>query len=66
MPTGTLQVRVTTSDGTLPVSEATVKISDALGHIVEILTETCVQSALTIVQKNYWKGEKIKGLTKRQ
>ncbi|MCL2837554.1 MAG: hypothetical protein FWE04_00575 [Oscillospiraceae bacterium] len=38
MPTGTLQMKVSTADGTLPVFDATVKVSDALGHIVYTLT----------------------------
>jgi len=38
MTTGTLQVRVTTADGVMPVSDATVKVRDALGHTVHALT----------------------------
>jgi len=38
MPHGTLQVKVSTADGAIPVFNATVKVSDALGHIVETLT----------------------------
>ena len=38
MNNGTLQVKVTTSEGTVPVSGAHVKIGDAFGHIVHTLT----------------------------
>jgi len=38
MTGGTLQMNVSTSDGAVPVSDANVKISDALGHIVYTLT----------------------------
>jgi len=38
MTTGTLQIRVTTADGVMPVSDATVKVRDALGHTVHALT----------------------------
>ena len=38
MPTGTLQVKVTTGDGAMPVSDATVRVRDALGGIVFVLT----------------------------
>jgi len=37
MTTGTLQVKVTTADGVMPVSDATVKVRDALGHTVHAL-----------------------------
>jgi len=38
MPTGTLQVKVSTAEGALPVFDATVKVRDALGHTVHALT----------------------------
>jgi len=38
MPHGTLQIKVSTAEGVVPVFDATVKVSDALGHIVETLT----------------------------
>ena len=38
MPHGTLQIKVSTANGAVPVFEATAKVSDALGHIVETLT----------------------------
>ena len=38
MPTGTLQVKVTTGDGAVPVSEATVRVRDALGGIAFVLS----------------------------
>ena len=34
MPHGTLQVKVSTANGAVPVSGATVKVNDALGHTV--------------------------------
>ena len=37
MTNGTLQVKVTTADGAFPVSDATVKVRDALGHTVHSL-----------------------------
>jgi len=37
MTTGTLQTKVTTADGIVPVSDATVKIRDAFGHTVFVL-----------------------------
>jgi len=37
MTTGTLQVKVTTADGVVPVSDATVKVRDAMGHTVHAL-----------------------------
>ena len=38
MTSGTLQIKVSTADGTIPVNNASVKVNDALGHIVHILT----------------------------
>ena len=38
MTTGTLQMRVTTADGAVPVPDATVKVRDGQGHTVEALT----------------------------
>ena len=38
MSSGTLQIKITTGDGAVPVSEATVRIRDALGGIVFVLT----------------------------
>ena len=38
MSSGTLQISITTGDGAVPVSEATVRIRDALGGIVFVLT----------------------------
>ena len=38
MTNGTLQVKVSTADGAIPVSDASVKIRDAQGHTVEALT----------------------------
>jgi len=38
MTTGTLQMRITTADGVMPVPDATVKVLDALGHTVHLLT----------------------------
>jgi len=41
MTTGTLQIRVTTADGVMPVSDATVKVRDAMGHTVHaLITDT--------------------------
>jgi len=34
MPTGTLQMKISTADGAVPVPDAAVKVRDALGHIV--------------------------------
>ena len=38
MTTGTLQMRVTTADGAVPVPDATVKVRDGQGHTVEVLS----------------------------
>ena len=48
MPTGTLQIKVSTGDGAIPVFDATVKISDALGHIVFTL-DTDINGMTTAV-----------------
>ena len=47
MTSGTLQVKVTTADGTMPVPDATVKVRDGLGHTVHALTTD--SSGMTIV-----------------
>jgi len=38
MQNGTLQMKVSTAEGTIPVSGATVKVNDALGRMVHTLT----------------------------
>ena len=38
MSHGTLQIKVSTAEGAIPVANAMVKVSDALGHIVFTLT----------------------------
>jgi len=48
MPTGTLQIKVSTGDGAIPVFDATVKVSDALGHIVFTL-DTDINGLTTVV-----------------
>ena len=47
MTTGTLQIKVTTADGAVPVSDATVKVRDALGHTVHALATDA--AGMTIV-----------------
>jgi len=48
MPHGTIQIKVSTAEGTVPVSSANVKISDALGHIVFTL-DTDVNGMTAVV-----------------
>ena len=48
MTSGTLQMKVTTADGAMPVSDATVKVRDALGHTVYALT-TDLNGLTTVV-----------------
>jgi len=48
MTSGTLQIRVSTADGTLPVSDATVKVRDAFGHTVHALN-TDMNGMTTVV-----------------
>ncbi|MCL2588630.1 MAG: hypothetical protein FWD84_04390 [Oscillospiraceae bacterium] len=38
MTSGTLQIKVSTADGAVPVSDALVKVRDAMGHTVEALS----------------------------
>ena len=38
MSKGTLQIKVTTADGRIPVSDANVRVRDAMGGIVYVLT----------------------------
>ena len=38
MQSGTLQMKISTADGTIPVSGAAVKVSDVIGRVVQTLT----------------------------
>jgi len=48
MSKGTLQIKVTTADGRIPVSDANVRVRDAMGGVVYTLT-TDVSGLTTVV-----------------
>jgi len=57
MPTGTLQIKVSTAEGAIPVANATVKVSDALGHIVFTLDTD--SNGMTIVVSLFAPSRKL-------